>query len=362
MNQQTYFKNERNFGCRISEFIFRGMRTVVLENETLRVGILADKGTDIFEFLHKPTDTDFMWRSWLGLRDPRHYIPTSNASAGAFTDHYFGGWQELFPNADEPCIYKGAELGLHGEVCLVPWDYEIIEDSPDHIAVRFSVATYRTPFRLTKIMHMYTGESFLEIEETVTNEGQEEMDFMWGQHPALGEPFLGKDCVISFPACRVRTDAVLSSPFSRIAPDQNVEWPFVTGMHGEKIDLRKIPGKEADCNDRVVMYGYDKGWYAVTNTVKHVGFGMQFDKSAFPYMLYWQSFAGWKGFPFYGNAYTMALEPRSSFPFPLTRVIENQTQVKLQPNTSVTTRYKAMAYQTDREYVQISDSGDLITS
>jgi len=97
MQYQTYHHN-RNYGCRIIEFVYAGYRSVALENEKLRVWIVADKGADIYEFLYKPRDVDFMWRSWTGLRPRDHFAPRSFRSAGAHMDDYEGGWQELFPD------------------------------------------------------------------------------------------------------------------------------------------------------------------------------------------------------------------------------------------------------------------------
>lgn len=345
--------------CHLIETTLHGMRTLFFENALLKVGILADKGTDIFEFVHKPTQTDFMWKSRLGVRDPRSFIPTIPTKWGAFLDSYEGGWQDLFPNADEPCVYKGADLGLHGEVCLMPWEYSILNNDHEEIAVKFSVSTYRTPFRLEKTIRLKTGSPVLEFEETVTNEGQEEMDFMWGQHPALGMPFLDENCIISLPASRIRSDGFLGSEISRIAPDQDVAWPLIKGKDGEVIDLRVVPSRAANCNDRVFIYGYQAGWYAVTNKIKKIGFGMRWEKSIFPYVLYWQSFGGWRGYPFYGTAYTMALEPRSSFPFPLSRVIENNTQLKLAPGAWLTTNYQAIAYESQGEIRSIHSDGSV---
>ena len=101
------YLHERNFGCRINEYTYRGLKTVFMENELLRVGILADKGTDIFEFLHKPSDTDFMWRSYLGVRQFTNYILTSPPSNGPWLDYYEGGWQECLPNAGNFCSGNG---------------------------------------------------------------------------------------------------------------------------------------------------------------------------------------------------------------------------------------------------------------
>src|SRR5215204_3592098 len=46
------------------------MRAVFLENEKLRVGVLADKGTDVIEFNYKPRDVDFVWLTAGGVRNP----------------------------------------------------------------------------------------------------------------------------------------------------------------------------------------------------------------------------------------------------------------------------------------------------
>src|SRR5690242_7648611 len=41
---------DRNFGCRVStDFVFRGWRLLVMENELVRVSIILDKGSDIWE-------------------------------------------------------------------------------------------------------------------------------------------------------------------------------------------------------------------------------------------------------------------------------------------------------------------------
>ena len=49
----------RKEGCRLSlDYTYKGMRIAYLENEVLRVGILLDKGADVFDFTYKPRDLD----------------------------------------------------------------------------------------------------------------------------------------------------------------------------------------------------------------------------------------------------------------------------------------------------------------
>ena len=73
-----HYDDERTSGCRVSDaWTYRGLKTVILENELIRVVVLADKGADVYSFVHKPTDTDFMWRSPWGVRDPKLFVPQS---------------------------------------------------------------------------------------------------------------------------------------------------------------------------------------------------------------------------------------------------------------------------------------------
>ena len=70
------YTRERNYACRINECVFRGLRCVILENQVIRISVAADKGADIYEFLHKPTDTEFLLRTPLGLRAQPPVLPT----------------------------------------------------------------------------------------------------------------------------------------------------------------------------------------------------------------------------------------------------------------------------------------------
>ena len=66
--------------CKISDdWAYKGMKVIFLENECLRIGILAGRGSDIFEFKYKPFDLDFLLRLpsklfGYGRRDMVHWI------------------------------------------------------------------------------------------------------------------------------------------------------------------------------------------------------------------------------------------------------------------------------------------------
>ncbi len=39
-----------------------------------------------------------------------------------------------------------AELGIHGEVCIAPWEVQIEKDTEEEVTVKFSIRTVKTPF------------------------------------------------------------------------------------------------------------------------------------------------------------------------------------------------------------------------
>lgn len=314
MSYQT-FQHNRNYGCRISEPVLQGYKCVALENEKLRVTVIADKGADIFEFLYKPRDVDFMWRTWLGLRDRSHFVPTSSRSgSGAHMDYYEGGWQELFPNCGNLSLHQGAEIGQHGEVLLLPWRYTITKDEPDEIEVRFEVRTVRTPFHLIKTVSLRGDEAVLRIHERVTNESGQEVNFTWGHHPALGWPFIDESCRVDLPDCRIRTIADFTPASSRLKPEQVLDWPIAEGPNGEQVDLSRIPGPEVAASDMVFLEGITDGWYAVTNTNLGIGFGMRYPADLFKQLWYWQVYRGGRDYPWWNATYNIALEPCATLP------------------------------------------------
>jgi len=351
------YAHERNWGARLTEFEYRGYRMVAMENRFIRVAIAAGKGTDILEFLYKPLDVDFMWRSYTGLHPFLNFTPTVASTQGSFIDFYAGGWQELLPNAGMDCVYKGAPLGVHGEVCLLPWNYRIDRNQPDGVAVTFSVRTVRTPFYVEKTLSLNNEDPVLSIEEKIRNEAQEPMDLMWGHHPALGSPFLDDSCRLFLPPCRVRTPEEYTSPNSRLEKGQDADWPFLRGRKGEVIDLSRIPSAEARSHDMAYIYQMKEGWYAVLNQKLRAGFGLRWDHKSFPSLWFWQLYRGGVGYPWYGMNYTLALEPVSSYPQTLTEAIKAGTQIVLAAGEERRTRLQAVAFSGCTEIHGIDDNG-----
>ena len=357
-----HYQLERNYGCRVSDaWTYRGLRTAVLENELLRVVVLIDKGADIYQLVYKPTDVDFLWRSPWGVRDPRRFVPTSGSPAGLWMDVYEGGWQTVLPGGGWPSQYGDAELGLHAEVNTMPWDCAVIEDTPETVSIHCWVRTYRTPFFFEKTLKLNSGSLVLEIDEVLLNEGEEPAHCVWGQHVALGAPFLSEDCVIDLPGGTVTNHPVEHHPNNRLKPGAQGDWPLTEGRNGDSIDLSRVPSKRIRAYDLSYVSDMPEGWYAVTDQRSGVGFGLLFPNEVFPFLWYWQSFGGGFGYPWYGRTYNVGLEPFTSPTGEgLATAIENGTALTLAPGQRIEAHLKAVAYDGASGVEHIKGDGSVV--
>lgn len=330
----------RHYGCRITDdLLYKGMRVLFLENEIVRIGLLLDKGADIFQWLHKPTDTDFLWRSPNGLVRPDRFTPTRASSTGSFLDSYHGGWQEIFPGGG-PVDYRGAELGLHGEVTSLGWDYEILEDMPESISVRLSVNCVRTPFHLERVMRLKSNNPAVFIDETLTNLSPEPQEFMWGHHPAFGAPFLKKGSRIFVPAKKAQAHDPQFAASSILTPGQEFDWPLAL-VNGKTLDLSQVKGKDAGFAELIYLKELTAGWFAVIDLEKHLGIGLAWPVEVFPYLWFWQVYGKAPGYPWYDRAYVVALEPWSGIPNNLDKAIETGKQSHLEGGATKTVSFTA---------------------
>jgi hypothetical protein len=339
------YTHGRKTGCRVSlDYTYKGMRVAFLENELLRVGILLDKGADVFEFTYKPHDLDFMWQSPIALRPP--FVATSALPEGAFHDYYYGGWQEVLPSAGwakEP--YLGTYQGLHGEVSLLPFAAEVAEDSPDQVVLRTHTRFYRSPLNLERRMSLNRNAAVLSITERLTNESPAEFAVMWGHHPAFGEPFLDDSCVVQTPARTVRVLAYHTNGLWE--PGDAYKFPMVKNRRtGQPEDITRVRPREARSVDVISFWDLSDGWYALTNRRRRVGFGMAWDKKLFQCLWMWQVYGGHHDYPWYGRTYNCALEPFTSWPpTGVSNAVANGTALVMKPHQVIETTLAAVAYE-----------------
>jgi len=341
--------SQTNMTCKI-EFLTlaHNVRVVRLSNQFVSIDVLPDKGADIYALVHKASGVDVMWKSPTGLRGPNEgrYSPDSQV---AWLEQYEGGWQEIAPNGGNAGDYKGVELSFHGESTLLPWSYEVIEESPNEIIVDFHVTMFRSPFRITRRMSLRADSAAIRFDERLTNLANEAMELMWGHHPAYGEPFLSGDCRIQTNATKV-VSAV--SDNTGLQGDVVSAWPNFPTTAGGQRDLSVVPPKDDGTSTMVYLTDFDgPPWYAVLNPKLGVAVGMAWSPDVFKYLWLWQEMGGASGFPWYKRVYTMALEPWSSYTHlgaGLVTVMETtKNQLKLKPREVIAASLTVTLFEVD---------------
>ena len=339
---KPHFLPKRNHGCRIeTELTLWGRRAVVLQNELLRITVLAGRGADIVEFLYKPLDIDFMWANPSGpLPVGTEYGPLD--AAGDFGRHYGGGWQELFPHGSGPVEAFGTKLYQHGDVWGRPWDVRIEEDRPECVSATFSVRTRQTPFVLERRMTLRRNSPVVTIDETAHNLGRGELGIMWGHHPAFGAPFLSQDCVLYADTKTLTMDM-----------KQRTTWPV--GMNKDKEeDFSRFHKPDSGIGRMLYLEHLKDGWYALVNPKLNVGFGMRWDKKVFPVVWIWQEANANQGSPWFGHAYAMAVEPFSHLPFARER---KEKMLKVPAGGKLSTRLLAFAIPHGNPVTRVDEKG-----
>jgi hypothetical protein len=280
----------------------------------------------------------------------------SPVPVGDFLDYYEGGWQEMFPWGGHASTHRGVSTGLHGEVALAPWDYQIDADTPEEVAVTFSIRTRRAPFLLKKTLTIRRDQAALHIRETATNESGQEIEIVWGHHPAYGWPFLDETCVVDLPHCKMKIAAPLDST-SRLAPHQDAIWPKARLTKSGEVDLSQIPAPSSRSQDLAFLYGFNEGWYAVRNQSRQVGIGFAWDAKVFSWIWFWQLYGGGPDYPWWGREYVAALEPVTSMATKFSDAIENGTAFKFAGGTSLSTEISVWAFEAAGPVKRVTTSG-----
>jgi len=329
--------------CSISDdWTYKNMRVVWMENAFLKIGILADRGSDIFEFYYKPAGLDFMLRLSKGIQNPNLTFSQMRDTPNQFEDYYYGGWQEILPNS--PTFnYRGASLGQHGEISLTPWKYSILCAEPDKISLKLWTRPLRVPVKIEKTLTMVADKAELVIEEKLINESQTKLDIMWGHHIAFGLPFLNDGAKITTNAQKMISESAMPD-HRRFKPGIETDWPNAINLNNKQDDASMVPPpSEKPYSELSYLSGFKKtGSYTIVNPKHNIGFGLSWDADIFKYLWYWQERYATQDAPWWGDAYAIALEPWTSMWKPdAEAAIKNNEWLEIGPKETINTKLAA---------------------
>jgi len=353
--------SDRNYGCRIKEFSFRGLKMLELENEVLKVSIILDKGADIYEITYKKLDLDFLWKKPNGIRETKNHILSNPATLGNFEDYYAGGWQDVFAGGG-PTNYKGADLGLHGESALIPWQYKVLVDKEEEVSIELTCSLNRIPLSSTKTITLKSNNSSIFFNEIMKNECSEDIEFIWGQHPVYSDLFVNDDCYVETNAKNVIASGAGTYPNSDYKEDEKSSWPNMETKDGENTNLSKMSAGKSGSAELFFLGGFEEeeAWYALRNPRKNLSIGMVFDSKVYKHLWMWRVFNGSPGYPLYGRSYHLALEPFSSYPNNLDEAIKNKTALSIKGNSLIETNYTFVVFEGSDKVKRIDKTGNIL--
>lgn len=277
---------------------------------------------------------------------------TRSLSYGNATDdwhsEYRGRWQELFPNPGHEAKVFGVTLPFHGEVSRARWD--VVRADVRNVVLR--VAS-RLPLVLERRMRLADGPTLL-IEETVINEADIRVPYLWGHHPAF-EAVPGTR--IDLPESVVHVDPDFASDLNDLVPGAEAVWPHVPRQAGDVADLSVVPDGPTE---RLCYVEPLEGWASIRQPTAGVGIAMAWDRRVWPCAWLWTEVAG-TGFPWYGRARIVALEPNAIWPpLGLDQAIDLGVAPTLEPRAGVEAWLTVSVFEaTDRPVVEVTRDGRL---
>lgn len=271
------YYGERKTGCRFLEVYLHGYRTLILENSSIRVMLLIDKGVDIISFVHKPTDTDFVWTNPMGLSCLAKRR-MSMTDGDCYSDNYVGGMFEILPNFGEECTYQGMHFPQHSEISNLPFDVQVVVDTPELVELRFTAKLSKYPFSVVKTLILHENSTALCLKEEILNLSDRTLPYLWAFHPCIGAPFLNENCTFELPFAENRT------------------MPKV-GAGEDFFDIYEV-GKNA--------------FAVIRNRESGLGLALSWDPAAFPYCALWINAGRANGHHRLGGAYVASILPCNS--------------------------------------------------
>lgn len=273
---------------------------LTLRSEQLSVDADPDRGGDITRIRWLATGTELLAR-WPPHEPPAVARGVGGDSRTNWLAGYRGGWQLLTPNGGESSLENDATWAYHGEASRRAWYLE----EAGTAAATWSVDLRTAPLRIVRTVTLH-GPS-VRVVERVTNWAAVPTEVMYIHHPAFGAPLVGPDSRVHTTARSVALDDQAGSGSPEFAP-----WPHpASGM--ETTDLSTVVAPNAGRSLLAYLADFDEPLVALTNARAGVGVALRWSRNL-PYAWLWHEAGGDRGFPWFGAAYILAIEPASTLP------------------------------------------------
>ncbi len=304
---------------KISPGTYKDVNAVILENDFLKVSVLAEIGSKIASIIYKPLNYEVLWQN-----PGKKYRKTNYGDS--YPSGEFSGFDEMFPSISR-CFYEnppfaGVEIPDHGEVWSIPWQYSIEKDR-----VALEVKGIRLPYKLYK--KVFLEETGIRIEYEAVNLSDFNLDFIWAAHP-LFNTTKGMEFIVP-PGMNKIVNAVAGKRL----PDygKTYDFPVAQFADGSKFNFAIVPEKNNFGFQKYYFLGkVTRGWCILYDPSQKLNISLSFPKKKVPCLGMWLNEGGWDG------QYNIAPEPA-------TAAMDSITAAKLwQPNSVLKANQKINWY------------------
>jgi hypothetical protein len=292
---------------------WRGRKAASLENEFLRVTVLAEGG-HIAELLDKATNINPLWRPPWTTREPSQVSYDDAAYGGAPEGKLLAGISghnlclDLFgaPDAAE----QAAGMVVHGEAGVLPWQLEEAGDAM-HCRVETPLAGLAFERRI-----QLAGQQVL-FAESVHNLRQVERTIAWTQHVTLGPPFIaaGRTRIECHATAAHTYPEDFTAGVGRMKWNEGFAWPMAPALDGSSLDLQQLPFPAPSASFSAQRMK-SPAWFAV----HAMGMTLRYDwnEQDFPWLGLWEENRARRQAPWNGITLALGFEFGVS-PFPESR-------------------------------------------
>ncbi|MBC8167760.1 MAG: hypothetical protein H7Y20_18055 [Bryobacteraceae bacterium] len=290
----------------MAETIYRDRKAVSIENELVRVTVLAEGG-HIAAILHKHSGVNPLWTppwnsiepsTWDPQRCPEYGDDSESRLLSGLMGHnvcidLFGG-----PSKDEAL----AGIPVHGEASVLPYEITATDDTMNCACrMPMSQILFRRALQLD-------GESVL-ISESVENLSPWDRPIAWQQHVTLGPPFLQHGHT------QFDVTATASRTYEGDFGDlfkSGVEffWPHAPLADGGEYDLRTFTERRvsAGYTAHLLDRGSDEAHWSARSADLSVEFGYRWRRADFPWLGIWEENRSRQNPPWNGETVARGME------------------------------------------------------
>lgn len=297
------------------------MAPLTLRSEHLSVTLDPERGGEVTSVRRPGKENVLAYHDWDSPL-PAGRGPGYGSTELDWLSRYRAGWQFLFPNSGAESVVDGVPVAFHGEASLAP--VSAVDAQTSRCTMR-TVA--RLPLELERTVRLSSHAPTMLVEEVVRNIGSRETSFVWGHHPTF-PAFPG--AIVDLPAAKIAVEP--SAPGE--PPVHGGAWPLAERADGALLDVSKLP--EDEMVRLLYLHELGAGWAALRNPPGHPvpGVAISWDMAAYPCVWLWLQ-NGDPGFPWYGRARMLGIEPQRAWPFDgLAGALRRGQALTLQPGAS----------------------------